>query len=65
MPTTALAATILAGMPKTRAATVQAVANPAIADRPALTRPEASNPSNTKTGKAAAAVELGQLPSGS
>ena len=65
IPTAALATIIRAGMPKMKKATRQAETSPASADRPADTRPEARSPRRTRIGKAAAAVEIGQLPSGS
>jgi hypothetical protein len=64
-PTSALAKIIFAGMPKTKKATAEAAIRPANADRPAETRPEAKSPSKTRTGNAAAVVEITQFPIGS
>ena len=64
-PTTALARIIFAGMPKTKKAMTTAVDSPASAAPPAFRRPHASRPRSTKTGKAAANVEAGQIPRGS
>ena len=56
---------MLAGIPTTPTATRSAAISPASAARPAEARPEASNPSKTKTGSAANSVETGQEPAGS